>query len=201
MSRRGALDGEGAGLAHPGRRALARAADWLRRGRLPRRQRLRARHSLRRRCLFEAGLLNGPAQCVGQADYASCDDTGDDAQSPYFPDDRRQVEVWSFDGQDTGKVLGPRDRTADSACSWQRAKTRTRCCRQCVSRRRASSSSNRSLMGVTDQRHVRMSAAHAICDPCGCGLSPAGGPSNSRCFETRERSDSSRVIMAREPSS
>ncbi len=54
----------------------------------------------------EAGFVKGPAKSVGQADFASCDDVGEDARGAYFPDDPRQVEVWSFEGQDTGRVLG-----------------------------------------------------------------------------------------------
>lgn len=54
----------------------------------------------------EAGFIRGSARSVGHADFASCDDVGEDARGAYFPDDLRQVEVWSFEGQDTGRVLG-----------------------------------------------------------------------------------------------
>ena len=30
----------------------------------------------------------------------------DDARGAYFPDDPRQADVWSFEGQDTASVLG-----------------------------------------------------------------------------------------------
>lgn len=54
----------------------------------------------------EAGFVKGPAQPLGQADDASCDDMGEDAQGAYFPADPRRVEVSSFEGQDTAEVLG-----------------------------------------------------------------------------------------------
>ena len=57
----------------------------------------------------EAGFAESASKRVGEADFASCDDTGDDPQGAYFPDQPRQVEVWSFRGQDTDTVLGTRE--------------------------------------------------------------------------------------------
>ncbi len=57
----------------------------------------------------EAGFAKSASKRVGEADFASCDDTGDDPQGAYFPDDPRQIEVWSFRGQDTDTVLGTRE--------------------------------------------------------------------------------------------
>ncbi len=54
----------------------------------------------------EIGFVNGPAQPVGRAELASCDDVGEDARGAYFPDDPRQVDVWSFEGQAPDLALG-----------------------------------------------------------------------------------------------
>ena len=58
---------------------------------------------------IEAGFVRQSAQPAGQADDSDCADNGEGAQGAYFPDDARQVDVWSFDGQDSHAVLGVRE--------------------------------------------------------------------------------------------
>ena len=54
----------------------------------------------------EAGLTTHRGTRVGEADLSSCDDMGEDPRGTYFPADPAQVTVWSFHGQDPGRVLG-----------------------------------------------------------------------------------------------
>ena len=54
----------------------------------------------------EAGLTTHRGTRVGEVDLSSCDDMGEDARGTYFPDDPEHVTVWSFRGQDPGRVLG-----------------------------------------------------------------------------------------------
>lgn len=56
----------------------------------------------------EAGIVSGPARSYGEAEYASCDDNGENPRGAYFPDDPRMVRVWSFAGHDSQKVVGIR---------------------------------------------------------------------------------------------
>jgi hypothetical protein len=57
----------------------------------------------------EAGFVRQSAQPAGQADESDCADNGEDARGAYFPDDARQVDVWSFDGQDSHNMLAVRE--------------------------------------------------------------------------------------------
>jgi Family of unknown function (DUF6281) len=57
----------------------------------------------------EAGSVRGSAEEAGRAEYASCDDNGREARGAYFPDNAREVRVFSFEGQDPGTVLGVRE--------------------------------------------------------------------------------------------
>ena len=57
----------------------------------------------------EAGFVRGPADMQGPAEYASCDDLGEDAQGVYFTDDATEVRAWSFEGHDPRTVLGVRE--------------------------------------------------------------------------------------------
>lgn len=54
----------------------------------------------------EMGFSDRAATTVGQADESECDDMGADPQGAFFPKQPEQVDVWSFDGQDTREVLG-----------------------------------------------------------------------------------------------
>jgi hypothetical protein len=56
----------------------------------------------------EAGFVSGPAQPWGKADFASCDDNGEDASGVYFGAHARQVDVWTFKGHEPKTVLGVR---------------------------------------------------------------------------------------------
>jgi hypothetical protein len=56
----------------------------------------------------EHGFADPPATRAGHADDAECDDQGPEARGPWFPDDPRQVDVWTFDGHDADEVLGVR---------------------------------------------------------------------------------------------
>ena len=56
----------------------------------------------------EAGLTTQRGARLGTADVSSCDDMGEDAKGTYFSDEPDHVTVWSFRGQDPGRVLGVR---------------------------------------------------------------------------------------------
>ena len=56
----------------------------------------------------EAGFTSNRGTPVGEADLSSCDDTGEDPRGTYFRGDPDHVTVWSFRGQDPGRVLGIR---------------------------------------------------------------------------------------------
>jgi hypothetical protein len=58
---------------------------------------------------LDAGFVRHSAQPAGQADDSDCADNGEDARGVYFPEGARQVDVWSFDGQDAHSVLGVRE--------------------------------------------------------------------------------------------
>ena len=58
---------------------------------------------------IEAGFTEHAASKVGKADGADCDDMGADARGAYFAENPHQVDVWSFDGLDSSKVIGVRE--------------------------------------------------------------------------------------------
>lgn len=55
-----------------------------------------------------AGIIEATATPAGQAESSSCDDNGEDAKGMYFSDDAPVVDVWTFEKQDPGVVLGVR---------------------------------------------------------------------------------------------
>ena len=42
---------------------------------------------------------------VGMADLAGCDDTGENAQGPYFSEGDKRVQVWSIPGRNPASVV------------------------------------------------------------------------------------------------
>jgi len=56
-----------------------------------------------------AGFTEHDGVRLGDADGSSCDDVGPDSRGAYFPQDTRQVGVWSFEGFDPSEVIGSRE--------------------------------------------------------------------------------------------
>lgn len=48
------------------------------------------------------------AERFGDAERASCDDNGEDAEGSYFSDEPESVTVWSLEGYSPNEVLGVR---------------------------------------------------------------------------------------------
>lgn len=49
----------------------------------------------------EEGFTKSVNERIGQADLAACDDTGANARGPFFPDDPKQIAVWSVPGKNS----------------------------------------------------------------------------------------------------
>lgn len=57
----------------------------------------------------ERGFTDHGAERAGRAAASKCEDTcGPDSRGAYFPDDAKQIRVWSFPDQDPAEVLGLR---------------------------------------------------------------------------------------------